>query len=39
MLYEGKIIEVGTSEEIRHTKNPIVRQFVTGSSVGPIKVG
>lgn len=39
MLYEGKIIEVGTPEEIRHTKNPIVRQFVTGSSVGPIKVG
>lgn len=39
MLYEGKIIEVDTPEEIRHTKNPIVRQFVTGSSVGPIKVG
>ena len=39
MLYEGKIIEVNTPEEIRHTKNPIVRQFVTGSSVGPIKVG
>lgn len=39
MLYEGKIIEVDTPEEIRHTKNPIVRQFVTGSAVGPIKVG
>lgn len=39
MLYEGKIIEVGTPEEIRHTKNPIVRQFVTGSAVGPIKFG
>lgn len=39
MLYEGKIIQVGTPEEIRNSENPIVRQFVTGSSKGPIKVG
>jgi phospholipid/cholesterol/gamma-HCH transport system ATP-binding protein len=38
MLYDGKIIEVGTPEEIRNTKNPVVRQFITGSSVGPIDV-
>ncbi|MBI4437112.1 MAG: ABC transporter ATP-binding protein [Candidatus Omnitrophica bacterium] len=36
MLYDGKIVEVGTSEEIRHTSNPIVRQFVTGAATGPI---
>ena len=36
MLYEGKIIEVGTPEEIRNTKNPIVRQFITGAATGPI---
>ena len=36
MLYEGKIIEVGTPEEIRNTKNPVVRQFITGAAVGPI---
>ncbi len=36
MLYEGKIIEVGTPEEIRQTKNPIVRQFITGAATGPI---
>ncbi len=38
MLYDGKIIEIGTPEEIRNTDNPIVRQFVTGSATGPIKI-
>lgn len=38
MLYEGRIIEVGTPDEIKNTKNPIVKQFVTGSAVGPIKI-
>lgn len=36
MLYEGEIIEVGTPEEIKNTANPIVKQFITGSAVGPI---
>lgn len=36
MLYRGKIIETGTPEEIKNTKNPIVRQFITGAAVGPI---
>jgi phospholipid/cholesterol/gamma-HCH transport system ATP-binding protein len=36
MLYEGRIIETGTPEEIRSSANPVVRQFVTGSSEGPI---
>ena len=36
MLYEGKIIEIGTPERIRSTKNPVVRQFITGAAVGPI---
>lgn len=38
MLYNGVIIETGTPEEIKNTKNPIVRQFITGSAVGPIKI-
>ncbi len=38
MLYEGRIEEMGTPEEIRETKNPVVRQFITGSSEGPIKM-
>ena len=36
MLYQGKIIETGTPEEIKNTKNPVVRQFITGSAEGPI---
>lgn len=38
MLYEGRIEEIGTPEEIRETKNPVVRQFINGSSEGPIKM-
>lgn len=38
MLYDGVIIETGTPEEIRNTGNPVVRQFVMGSAVGPIKI-
>lgn len=37
MLYEGKIEAVGTPDEIKNSGNPIIHQFVTGSSVGPIK--
>jgi phospholipid/cholesterol/gamma-HCH transport system ATP-binding protein len=36
MLYKGEIQEIGTPEQIRSTTNPIVRQFITGSAVGPI---
>lgn len=38
MLYEGRIVEAGTPHEIKNTSNPYVKQFVTGSSHGPIKV-
>ena len=36
MLYKGEIQETGTPDEIRNTTNPIVKQFITGSAVGPI---
>ena len=36
MLYDGKIIWTGTVKELDKTKNPYVRQFVTGSAEGPI---
>lgn len=39
MLYDGRIIEVGTPDDIHKTANPVVRQFVTGSAEGPITVG
>jgi len=36
MLYDGKIVEKGTPEEIRNTINPVARQFITGAAKGPI---
>ena len=30
MLYEGKVRQVGTVDEIKHTSDPIVRQFIEG---------
>jgi phospholipid/cholesterol/gamma-HCH transport system ATP-binding protein len=36
MIYDGKIIEVGTPKEIKNTSNPVVQQFITGSAEGPI---
>jgi phospholipid/cholesterol/gamma-HCH transport system ATP-binding protein len=36
MLYQGKIIEDGTAEEFRNSTNPVVHQFVTGTTEGPI---
>lgn len=36
MLYEGKIIATGAVEEIRSSKDPIVQQFITGSTEGPL---
>ena len=36
MLYDGRIIEIGTPNEIQKTNNPIVHQFITGSAKGPI---
>jgi phospholipid/cholesterol/gamma-HCH transport system ATP-binding protein len=37
MLYGGSIIFNGTPDEVRNTKNEYVRQFVEGSSHGPIR--
>lgn len=36
MLYEGRIIEIGTPEEIRKTQNPVIQQFIHGRAAGPI---
>lgn len=38
MLYAGKIQFDGTPDELRATSDPTVRQFITGSAQGPIKV-
>jgi phospholipid/cholesterol/gamma-HCH transport system ATP-binding protein len=36
MLYEGKIVFVGTPEEVKNADNAVVRQFIEGSAQGPI---
>lgn len=37
MLYSGKIIEIGTPEEIKISENPVVQQFIHGRAEGPIE--
>ena len=39
MLYEGQIIAAGTPEEVKHTNNPVVEQFIQGRAEGPITDG
>ena len=39
MLYNGKIVEVGSPEAIRGSANPVVQQFIKGEAVGPIQEG
>jgi phospholipid/cholesterol/gamma-HCH transport system ATP-binding protein len=39
MLYQGKIIEQGEAEEFKRSQNPVVRQFLSGSTEGPILEG
>ena len=39
MMYNGKIIINGTPDEIKNAKDPIVHQFITGASNGPITEG
>ena len=37
-LYEGQILLYGTSQDFKKTENPYVKQFVNGSSHGPIQM-
>jgi len=36
MLYQGKIIETAEPEQFKKSKNPVVAQFLSGSTEGPI---
>ncbi len=37
LLYQGRVVFDGTVEQTRHTDDPMVRQFIEGSSRGPIQ--
>jgi phospholipid/cholesterol/gamma-HCH transport system ATP-binding protein len=39
MLYQGKIIEEAEAEQFKQSKNPVVAQFLSGSTEGPILEG
>ena len=39
MLYQGKIIEEADPEQFRQSQNPVVAQFLSGSTEGPILEG
>jgi phospholipid/cholesterol/gamma-HCH transport system ATP-binding protein len=39
MLYEGKIIEMSDPEHFKRSTNPVVLQFLSGSTEGPILEG
>lgn len=36
MLHQGKVIAIGTPDEIRNTENGLVRQFIRGEADGPV---
>jgi len=38
MIYDGKIIGIGTPDEIKNSRDPYIVQFVTGSVEGPMPV-
>lgn len=37
MLHEGKVVFTGTPDQTRTATHPMVRQFIEGSSTGPIR--
>ncbi len=38
MIHQGRIIEIGTPDEIKNSKNPFVHQFINGNPEGPINL-
>lgn len=38
MLFNGKILAIGTPEEIQASKDPVVHQFIHGELEGPISI-
>jgi len=38
MLHQGKIVAIGAVEEMSNSTNEMVRQFMEGSTEGPIQI-
>jgi phospholipid/cholesterol/gamma-HCH transport system ATP-binding protein len=38
MLYKGEVQLLGTPEDFRSAKDPIVQQFINGEAEGPIEI-
>ncbi len=36
MIYNRRLVEIGTPEEVQHSRSDFVRQFVTGNANGPL---
>lgn len=39
MIYNGKMRQIGTPDEIQASEDPVVRQFIRGESEGPLTEG
>ena len=39
MLYDGRVIAMGTPDDFRNSADPIVKQFVSGALEGPLSEG
>jgi phospholipid/cholesterol/gamma-HCH transport system ATP-binding protein len=39
MLYNGRIVALGTPKEIQESADPVVQQFIRGQAAGPIQEG
>ena len=37
MLHDGKIIKTGTPDEIEHSTDPVIYQFINGLATGPLQ--
>ena len=37
LLYQGRVHALGTPEELRHSPDPVVQQFITGQAEGPME--
>jgi phospholipid/cholesterol/gamma-HCH transport system ATP-binding protein len=38
MLYQGRILQFGSANDIVNSSHPVVRQFISGSLDGPIQM-